>query len=189
MRAREPSACDGLSANKRMSRLTCLRVTARSNRNGNRQPYSHTDVQTRANPSNISQYSTGSCRVRADYSGGMCAHYLGLTDAELERLVDELTMQCQRSRARVGADDEFAGVGVEAYPKSVVPIIVPEIRHSRGRTGTGAGESGDGTGAVGIRAAVDTAARVQYTHRERRQADVACADGTRPLCDRLPLVL
>ena len=42
----------------------------------------------------------------------MCAHYLGLTDAELERLVDELTMQCQRSRARVGADDEFAGVGV-----------------------------------------------------------------------------
>lgn len=57
----------------------------------------------------------------------MCAHYLGLTDAELERLVDELTMQCQRSRARVGADDEFAGVGVEAYPKSVVPIIVPKF--------------------------------------------------------------
>ena len=116
----------------------------------------------------------------------MCAHYLGLTDAELERLVDELTMQCQRSRARVGADDEFAGVGVEAYPKSVVPIIVPKFDTA---VGVPELEPGDGTGAVGIRAAVDTTARVQYTHRERRQADVACVDGTRPLCDRLPLVL
>lgn len=57
----------------------------------------------------------------------MCAHYLGLTDAELERLIDELTMQYHHSRAQAEthAGTEFAGVGVEAYPKSVVPIIVP----------------------------------------------------------------
>ncbi|WP_241486714.1 hypothetical protein [Bifidobacterium animalis] len=48
----------------------------------------------------------------------MCAHYLGLTMAEVGRLVDELT-------AAEPAAGEFAGVGVEAYPKSVVPIIVP----------------------------------------------------------------
>ena len=97
--------------------------------------------------------------------------------AEVGRLVDELT-------AAEPAAGEFAGVGVEAYPKSVVPIIVPAFD-----TAVGEWESANGGGAMGIRAAVDTAACVQYAHRERGQADVARVDGTRPLCDRLSLVL
>lgn len=65
----------------------------------------------------------------------MCAHYLGLTIAEINQLVDMLTEQAEGGEdtgvagvpAHSGdaANLAFAGVGVEAYPKSVVPIIAP----------------------------------------------------------------